>query len=122
MRGGATAATSWMVFQRAPSGPGTVSPSLMMSPLSNKYSAVRYRNAATASGSSREKRSSTSGRRAADYFRIADKTSLDPSLNTPRRLGEKVDLGPHERYRLVGVGLSNFREAEQAAAQPPLFE
>ncbi len=38
------------------------------------------------------------------------------------KLREKVDLGPHERYRLVGVGLSNFREAEQAAAQPPLFE
>jgi hypothetical protein len=31
-------------------------------------------------------------------------------------------LGPNERYRLVGLGLSNFREAEQTAAQPPLFE
>jgi DNA polymerase-4 len=38
------------------------------------------------------------------------------------KLREKVDLGPHERYRLVGVGLSNFREAEQTAAQLPLFE
>ena len=69
-----------------------------------------------------DKRSSTSARRAADYFRVADKTSLDPSLNTPRRLREKVDLGPSERYRLVGVGLSNFREAERTTAQPPLFE
>jgi hypothetical protein len=33
-----------------------------------------------------------------------------------------VDLGPHQRYRLAGVGLSNFREAEDAAAQPALFE
>ncbi len=38
------------------------------------------------------------------------------------KLREKVDLGPHERYRLVGVGLSNFREAGQTVAQPPLFE
>jgi DNA polymerase-4 len=38
------------------------------------------------------------------------------------KLREKVDLGPNERYRLVGIGLSNFREAEPRAAQPPLFE
>jgi DNA polymerase-4 len=38
------------------------------------------------------------------------------------KLRKKVDLGPHERYRLVGVGLSNFREAEQTAVQPSLFE
>ena len=38
------------------------------------------------------------------------------------KLREKVDLGPNERYRLVGVGLNNFREAEQTTAQPPPFE
>jgi DNA polymerase-4 len=38
------------------------------------------------------------------------------------KLREKVDFGPNERYRLVGVGLSNFRDTEQTAAQPPLFE
>ena len=38
------------------------------------------------------------------------------------RLRERVDLGPHQRYRLVGVGLSNFREAEETAGQPVLFE
>ena len=38
------------------------------------------------------------------------------------KLREKVDLGPNERYRLVGVGLNNFREAEQTTAQTPLFE
>jgi hypothetical protein len=33
-----------------------------------------------------------------------------------------VTLGPQEHYRLVGVGLSNFREAEQIGPQPALFE
>jgi DNA polymerase IV len=37
-------------------------------------------------------------------------------------LRERVALAQHQRYRLVGVGLSNFREAEQASAQPALFE
>jgi len=38
------------------------------------------------------------------------------------KLRERVDLGPRQRYRLVGVGLSNFREPERTAAQPVLFE
>ena len=38
------------------------------------------------------------------------------------RLRERVALDPQQRYRLVGVGLSNFREAEETAAQPVLFE
>jgi DNA polymerase IV len=33
-----------------------------------------------------------------------------------------VDLPRHQRYRLVGVGLSNFRDAEPTAEQPVLFE
>jgi DNA polymerase-4 len=37
-------------------------------------------------------------------------------------LRERVDLDPHQRYRLVGVGLSNFRDPEQASLQPELFE
>jgi DNA polymerase IV len=37
-------------------------------------------------------------------------------------LRERVALGQHQRYRLVGVGLSNFREAEQPSSQPALFE
>jgi DNA polymerase-4 len=36
-------------------------------------------------------------------------------------LRERVHLGPQQRYRLVGVGLSNFRETE-TRAQPDLFE
>jgi DNA polymerase IV len=38
------------------------------------------------------------------------------------RLRERVTLSPQQRYRLVGVGLSNFREREQPWAQPALFE
>lgn len=37
-------------------------------------------------------------------------------------LRERIDLGPHQRYRLVGIGLSNFREPEVPPAQPVLFE
>jgi DNA polymerase-4 len=38
------------------------------------------------------------------------------------KLRERVGLGPQQRYRLVGVGLTNFRETERVAAQPALFE
>jgi DNA polymerase-4 len=38
------------------------------------------------------------------------------------KLGERVDLGPEQRYRLVGVGLSNFSEAKETATQPALFD
>ena len=37
-------------------------------------------------------------------------------------LRERVDLDPHQRFRLVGVGLSNFRDPEQSSLQPELFE
>jgi DNA polymerase-4 len=37
-------------------------------------------------------------------------------------LRERVNLGPERRFRLVGVGLSNFSEPEQLPAQPVLFE
>jgi DNA polymerase IV len=38
------------------------------------------------------------------------------------KLRERVDLSPQQRYRLVGIGLSNFWEAEDTAAQAALFE
>jgi DNA polymerase IV len=38
------------------------------------------------------------------------------------KLRERVTLAPQQRYRLVGVGLSNFREAEPIGPQPALFE
>jgi DNA polymerase-4 len=37
-------------------------------------------------------------------------------------LRDRVNLDPQQRFRLVGVGLSNFREPEDAPAQPTLFE
>ena len=36
-------------------------------------------------------------------------------------LRDRVDLGPHQRYRLVGIGLNNFREPKTATVQPGLF-
>lgn len=36
-------------------------------------------------------------------------------------LRERVGLNPGQRFRLVGVGLSNFQEPEDASAQPALF-
>jgi len=49
-------------------------------------------------------------------------SSCDELTDIALRLRERVALGPQQRYRLVGVGLSNFREPEQDAAQPALFE
>jgi DNA polymerase IV len=49
-------------------------------------------------------------------------SSCDELTDIAMRLRERVALGPQQRYRLVGVGLSNFREPEQVAAQPALFE
>jgi DNA polymerase-4 len=37
-------------------------------------------------------------------------------------LRERVDLGLQQRYRLVGVGLSNFRAAKEMPAHPVLFD
>ncbi len=49
-------------------------------------------------------------------------SSCDGLTDIALRLRERVPLGPLQRYRLVGVGLSNFREPEQDAAQTTLFE
>lgn len=38
------------------------------------------------------------------------------------QLRERVDLGPQQRYRLVGIGLSNFGECEEKTVQPNLFQ
>lgn len=37
------------------------------------------------------------------------------------RLCKRIDLGPHQLYRLVGVGLSNFRHEDQRQFAPPLI-
>jgi DNA polymerase-4 len=38
------------------------------------------------------------------------------------QLRERVRSGPQQRYRLVGVGLSNFQDLVDEAGQPALFE
>lgn len=37
-------------------------------------------------------------------------------------LRARVELPPETRYRLAGVGLAGFRDAEEGPVQPPLFE
>jgi DNA polymerase IV len=49
-------------------------------------------------------------------------SSCDELIEIALRLRERVDLGPQQSYRLVGVGLSNFREAQQSHSHPVLFE
>jgi DNA polymerase-4 len=52
-------------------------------------------------------------------------SSCEELTNIALSLRERVDLGPQQRFRLVGVGLSNFREPDEkgdAPPQPALFE
>jgi len=53
---------------------------------------------------------------------VSPPSTCDELMDIALRLRERVDLGPQQRYRLVGVGLSNFRKPEQDSAQPALFE
>jgi len=48
--------------------------------------------------------------------------SCDELTEIALKLRERVTVDPDQRYRLVGVGLSNFREAQQIGPQPPIFE
>jgi DNA polymerase-4 len=48
-------------------------------------------------------------------------TSCSELTDAVLKLRERVELGPEQRYRLVGVGLSNFRAPETTAAQSDLF-
>lgn len=52
----------------------------------------------------------------------APPSSCEELTSIALMLRERVDLSPKQRFRLVGVGLSNFREPEDASAQPDLFE
>ena len=49
-------------------------------------------------------------------------SSCEELTDIALKLRGRVDLGLWQRFRLVGVGLSNFQEPEDAAAQPVLFE
>jgi DNA polymerase-4 len=52
-------------------------------------------------------------------------STCEELTNIALSLRERVDMGPRQRFRLVGVGLSNFCETERkedTAARPALFE
>lgn len=49
-------------------------------------------------------------------------SSCEELISIALKLQERVNLHPLQRYRLVGVGLSNFREPEDNVDQPKLFE
>ncbi len=52
-------------------------------------------------------------------------SSCEELTNIALSLRERVDMAPQQRFRLVGVGLSNFcepDEKEDAPPQPALFE
>jgi DNA polymerase IV len=49
-------------------------------------------------------------------------STCEELISIALKLQERVNLNPKQRYRLVGVGLSNFREPENMLAQPRLFE
>lgn len=48
-------------------------------------------------------------------------SSCEELTDIALKLRERVDLNPQQRYRLVGVGLSNFRESRDSTDQPELF-
>ena len=48
-------------------------------------------------------------------------SSCEELTDIALKLRERVELGSQQRFRLVGVGLSNFREPEETRGQPTLF-
>jgi DNA polymerase-4 len=49
-------------------------------------------------------------------------TSCEELTSIALSLRERIGLSPTQRFRLVGVGLSNFHDPADASAQPALFE
>ena len=56
------------------------------------------------------------------YTPSSPPSSCEELIEIALRLRERVDLDPKRRYRLLRVGLANFREAEETTGQPALFE
>jgi DNA polymerase-4 len=56
------------------------------------------------------------------YTPMSPPSSCDEFTNIALSLRDRVNLGPRQRFRLIGVGLSNFRDREDESAQPVLFE
>ena len=49
-------------------------------------------------------------------------SSCDELTDIALKLRDRVALNPEQRFRLVGVGLSNFEDADANESQPALFE
>jgi DNA polymerase-4 len=49
-------------------------------------------------------------------------SSCDELTNIALSLRERISLGPRQRFRLVGVGLSNFHQPDHTHSPPLLFE
>jgi DNA polymerase-4 len=52
---------------------------------------------------------------------LSPPSSCEELANIALSLRERVGLSPQQRFRLVGVGLSNFCDPKDASAQPALF-
>jgi DNA polymerase IV len=52
----------------------------------------------------------------------APPSSCDELTRIALSLRERIELSPKQRFRLIGVGLSNFHDPADASAQPVLFE
>ncbi|HJZ63309.1 MAG TPA: DNA polymerase IV [Candidatus Acidoferrum sp.] len=55
------------------------------------------------------------------YTPITPPASCEELANIALSLRERVGLSPQQRFRLVGVGLSNFSDTEEASSQSVLF-
>jgi DNA polymerase-4 len=53
---------------------------------------------------------------------LAPPASCEELATIALTLRERVNMSPQQRFRLVGVGLSNFRESEEPPTQADLFE
>jgi DNA polymerase IV len=52
----------------------------------------------------------------------ASPSSCEELTDIALSLRERIELSPKQRFRLVGVGLSNFRDPDKARAEPALFD
>jgi DNA polymerase IV len=55
------------------------------------------------------------------YTPLSPPSSCEELTTIALTLRQRVGLNPGQRFRLVGVGLSNFRGREDASSQPALF-
>jgi DNA polymerase-4 len=56
------------------------------------------------------------------YTPLSPPFSCEELITIALALRDRVNLDPQQRFRLVGVGMSNFREAGEPPAQSDLFE